>query len=120
MPVYEYACTECGRRLEVRQNFTDEPLTTCEVCGGRLRKLLSAVGVVFKGPGFYRTDSRGAPPSEGGSGQPGSGESGSEKGTAKEAPTSASNKEKDRASSRSTGGGGSGGSASSTAAASSA
>ncbi len=68
MPVYEYACTECGQRLEARQSFTDEPLTTCDVCGGPLRKLLSPVGVVFKGSGFYRTDSRGAPPSEAGSG----------------------------------------------------
>ncbi len=65
MPVYEYACTECGQRLEARQNFTDEALTTCPACGGRLRKLLSPVGVVFKGSGFYRNDSRGKPPSEG-------------------------------------------------------
>ena len=72
MPVYEYACTECGTRLEVRQNFTDEPLTTCAVCGGRLRKLLSPVGVVFKGSGFYRTDSR-STPSEGASSKSGTG-----------------------------------------------
>jgi putative FmdB family regulatory protein len=65
MPVYEYACTECGDRLEARQSFTDEALTTCPVCGGRLRKLLSPVGVVFKGSGFYRNDSRGKPPTEG-------------------------------------------------------
>jgi putative FmdB family regulatory protein len=58
VPVYEYACTECGERLEVRQSFTDEPLTVCPACAGRLRKVLSAVGVVFKGSGFYRTDSR--------------------------------------------------------------
>jgi len=58
VPVYEYACTECGERLEVRQSFTDDPLTECPVCSGQLRKVLSPVGVVFKGSGFYRTDSR--------------------------------------------------------------
>lgn len=61
MPVYEYACTACGTQLEVRQSFTDDALTTCPECSGRLRKLLSPVGVVFKGSGFYRTDSRSAP-----------------------------------------------------------
>jgi putative FmdB family regulatory protein len=64
MPVYEYACTECDTRLEVRQSFTDESLTICPQCSGRLRKLLSPVGVVFKGSGFYRNDSRSAPPAE--------------------------------------------------------
>src|SRR4051794_40414251 len=58
VPVYEYACTACGERLEARQSFTDDPLTECPVCSGRLRKVLSPVGVVFKGSGFYRTDSR--------------------------------------------------------------
>ncbi|MGH3508049.1 MAG: FmdB family zinc ribbon protein [Nocardioidaceae bacterium] len=58
MPVYQYACTECGHQLEARQSFTDDPLTECPTCEGRLRKVLSAVGVVFKGSGFYRTDSR--------------------------------------------------------------
>ncbi len=60
MPVYQYACTECGERLEVRQSFTDAALTECPACAGRLRKVLSPVGVVFKGSGFYRTDSRAA------------------------------------------------------------
>ena len=58
MPTYEYACTECGRPLEAVQKFTDDPLTECPVCGGKLRKLFRSVGVVFKGSGFYRTDSR--------------------------------------------------------------
>lgn len=58
MPTYQYACTECGERLEVVQKFTDDPLTVCSACGGKLRKLFSAVGIVFKGSGFYRTDSR--------------------------------------------------------------
>ncbi|MDQ1747613.1 MAG: hypothetical protein QOD07_1876 [Frankiaceae bacterium] len=59
MPTYQYACTECGERLEVVQKFTDDPLTVCPACEGRLRKLFSPVGVVFKGSGFYKTDSRG-------------------------------------------------------------
>ena len=58
MPTYEYACTECGDRLEVVQRFSDDPLTVCAACGGRLRKVFSPVGIVFKGSGFYRTDSR--------------------------------------------------------------
>lgn len=58
MPTYQYVCTECGGQLEAVQKFTDEPLTTHEVCGGRLRKVFSPVGIVFKGSGFYRTDSR--------------------------------------------------------------
>ncbi len=60
MPVYQYACTQCSDQLEVRQSFTDDALTVCPACEGRLRKVLSAVGVVFKGSGFYRTDSRSA------------------------------------------------------------
>ena len=58
MPTYEYACAECGERLEAVQKFSDDPLTVCPACGGRLRKLFSPVGIVFKGSGFYRTDSR--------------------------------------------------------------
>ncbi len=58
MPTYQYACTECGERSEVVQKFSDDPLTVCTVCGGRLRKVFSPVGIVFKGSGFYRTDSR--------------------------------------------------------------
>lgn len=58
MPTYQYACTECGEQLEVVQKFSDDPLTVCPSCEGRLRKVFSAVGVVFKGSGFYKTDSR--------------------------------------------------------------
>lgn len=58
MPTYQYRCTECGRDTEMVQAFTDAPLTECPHCGGRLRKQYGAVGVVFKGSGFYRTDSR--------------------------------------------------------------
>lgn len=58
MPTYQYRCTECGEDLEAVQKFSDAPLSTCPACGGRLRKVFNAVGVVFKGSGFYRTDSR--------------------------------------------------------------
>jgi putative FmdB family regulatory protein len=68
MPTYQYACTECGHAFEQFQSFSEDSLTECPECSGRLRKLFNAVGVVFKGSGFYRTDSRAAS---------GSGESGS-------------------------------------------
>jgi putative FmdB family regulatory protein len=58
VPTYQYACTECGDRTEVVQKFTDDALTVCASCGGKLRKVYSPVGIVFKGSGFYRTDSR--------------------------------------------------------------
>ncbi|RCG31220.1 FmdB family transcriptional regulator [Sphaerisporangium album] len=58
MPTYQYACTACGEGLEAVQRFTDDPLTTCPSCQGQLRKVFSAVGIVFKGSGFYRTDNR--------------------------------------------------------------
>ena len=58
MPTYQYTCTDCGEPVEAVQKFTDDPLTVCAACGGRLRKVFSPVGIVFKGSGFYRTDSR--------------------------------------------------------------
>jgi putative FmdB family regulatory protein len=58
VPTYQYACTDCGDKSEVVQRFTDDPLTVCSLCGGKLRKVFSPVGIVFKGSGFYRTDSR--------------------------------------------------------------
>ncbi len=67
MPTYSYACTECSNRFDVVQAFTDDALTTCEECNGRLRKIFGKVGVVFKGSGFYRTDSRDAGKSSNGS-----------------------------------------------------
>ena len=60
MPTYQYQCTECGEGLEAVQKFTDDALTECPNCGGRLKKVYSAVGIVFKGSGFYRNDSRGS------------------------------------------------------------
>ena len=60
MPTYQYQCTECGEGLEAVQKFTDDALTECPACSGRLKKVFSAVGIVFKGSGFYRNDSRGS------------------------------------------------------------
>lgn len=59
MPTYQYACTDCGHAFEQFQSFSDDALTVCPECSGKLRKLFNAVGVVFKGSGFYRNDSRG-------------------------------------------------------------
>jgi putative FmdB family regulatory protein len=68
VPTYQYTCTECGEPLEAVQKFSDDPLTVCPVCGGRLRKVFSAVGIVFKGSGFYRNDSRKVPAEAGANG----------------------------------------------------
>lgn len=58
MPTYSYRCTECSTAFDIQQAFTDDSLTECPTCQGRLRKVFSAVGVTFNGSGFYRTDSR--------------------------------------------------------------
>jgi putative FmdB family regulatory protein len=68
VPTYQYTCTECGEPLEEVQKFSDDPLTVCPVCGGKLRKVFSAVGIVFKGSGFYRNDSRKVPAEAGANG----------------------------------------------------
>ncbi|MER6307179.1 FmdB family zinc ribbon protein [Streptomyces sp. NPDC001657] len=60
MPTYQYQCTACGEGLEAVQKFTDDALTECPSCNGRLKKVFSPVGIVFKGSGFYRNDSRGS------------------------------------------------------------
>jgi len=81
MPTYEYACRSCGQHVEVAQSFTDPPLTTCPHCGGELRKVFGNVGIVLKGSGFYKTDSRtatgkkGSAPKKIGDASSGSGES---------------------------------------------
>ncbi|HUY16619.1 MAG TPA: FmdB family zinc ribbon protein [Acidimicrobiales bacterium] len=62
MPTYEYECQQCHERVEAVQKFTDPTLTVCPLCGGELRKVFSAVGIVFKGSGFYKNDSRGSAP----------------------------------------------------------
>ncbi|BDZ55739.1 FmdB family zinc ribbon protein [Agromyces marinus] len=89
MPTYSYRCTECDDAFDIQQAFTDDALTECPACSGRLRKLYGTVGVTFNGSGFYRTDSRaaakgdssgsgsGSGSSESGSGSSGSGSSGS-------------------------------------------
>lgn len=64
MPTYEYACRDCAEHVEVVQSFRDDPLTTCGLCGGTLRKVFSAAGIVFKGSGYYVTDSRKKPSSD--------------------------------------------------------
>ena len=78
MPTYQYRCTECGEDLEAVQKFSDPALTTCPTCNGRLRKVFNAVGVVFKGSGFYRTDSRNGSKS-GVDGDSGTGKSGQQR-----------------------------------------
>jgi putative FmdB family regulatory protein len=68
VPTYAYACTACGHRFDVQQSFSDAALTDCPACAGRLRKLFNTVGIVFKGSGFYRTDSRSGTPAASGTG----------------------------------------------------
>ncbi|OZC67179.1 FmdB family transcriptional regulator [Rhodococcus sp. 15-725-2-2b] len=79
MPTYSYACTECDNRFDIVQSFTDDTLTVCPACSGKLRKLFNSVGIVFKGSGFYRTDSRGG----GGTSSEGAGEKKSDAAAAK-------------------------------------
>jgi putative FmdB family regulatory protein len=84
LPTYEYACTACGHRLEAVQKFTDDALTECPDCGGKLRKVFGAPGIVLKGSGFYKTDTRAADKrsgSEKSSGSNGSDSSGSGSGS---------------------------------------
>ena len=93
MPTYQYACTEaaCGHAFEQVQSFTDDALTVCPRCEGRLRKVFNAVGVVFKGSGFYRTDSRKDARGEGGTSSPStSGEKPAAAGTSSPSSTSTS------------------------------
>ncbi|NXY95839.1 FmdB family transcriptional regulator [Streptomyces sp. BR123] len=88
MPTYQYQCTECGEGLEAVQKFTDDALTECPGCHGRLKKVFSAVGIVFKGSGFYRNDSRGASSSSTPASKPSS--SSSSTSTASPAPAASS------------------------------
>jgi putative FmdB family regulatory protein len=91
VPTYQYACTACGHQLEAVQSFADEPLVECPACEGRLRKLFSSVGVVFKGSGFYRTDSR-AEASKGSAKSEAKGESKSESKTESKTETKSESK----------------------------
>ncbi|MGW7329648.1 FmdB family zinc ribbon protein [Streptomyces sp. NPDC054840] len=90
MPTYQYQCTECGEGLEAVQKFTDDALTVCPSCDGRLKKVFSAVGIVFKGSGFYRNDSRGASSSSTPASKPSSSSSPSSTSTAAAAPAASS------------------------------
>jgi putative FmdB family regulatory protein len=90
VPTYAYACTACGHRFEVQQSFSDASLTQCPECEGKLRKLFNTVGIVFKGSGFYRTDSR-TPAAAGSSSKDGASKDGASKdGASKPAETSSS------------------------------
>ena len=89
MPTYQYACAECGHAFEQAQSFSEDSLTVCPECGGKLRKVFSPTGVVFKGSGFYRTDSRS------GSGSSGSSSSGSSSSAASSAPAASSSSSSD-------------------------
>lgn len=91
MPTYQYVCTECGEPLEVVQKFSDDALTECPACGGRLRKVFSAAGIIFKGSGFYRTDSRN------GSGKAAAAANGSSNGKAESKPESKSESKPEKA-----------------------
>ena len=120
MPTYQYLCTECGGQLEAVQKFTDEALTVHEDCGGRLRKVFSPVGIVFKGSGFYRTDSRGKEPSGASSSSSAAKESGSKESGSKESKEkSSSSSSSDSSSSSSKSGGDSSSSSASSASSSS-
>ena len=107
MPTYSYECTQCADRFDVVQAFTDDALTTCEKCTGRLRKLFGSVGVVFKGSGFYRTDSRESgkksTSSTNGSSTSGSSDSGASSGSS-ETKTSSSAEKSDSSSTPATAG----------------
>ena len=97
MPTYQYTCTECGEPLEAVQKFSDAPLTVCPACGGRLRKVFSAVGIVFKGSGFYRTDSRnGSRAAEPAASSSTTSDSGSSNGSADKAAEKAVDKKADK------------------------
>ncbi|MEU3856938.1 FmdB family zinc ribbon protein [Streptomyces sp. NPDC028722] len=89
MPTYQYQCTECGEGLEAVQKFTDDALTVCPNCQGRLKKVFSAVGIVFKGSGFYRNDSRGSTSSSAPASKPSSGSSSDSKATSSTTSSSA-------------------------------
>src|SRR5881227_2982278 len=84
VPIYSYTCTACNDVVEKRQSFTDPPLTTCEECGGTLRKIIHPVGIVFKGSGWYVTDSRSSKASTNGPSTSTDSESSSKDSSAKE------------------------------------
>ena len=112
MPTYEYACTSCGHHVEAVQSFSDDPLTVCPSCGGSLRKVFGSIGIVLKGSGFYKTDSRAAasavpvPGSKSAGGEPSGGASSESKEPAKPKESSTGPSTAPAASTASTTGGG--------------
>ncbi|MFD5795881.1 FmdB family zinc ribbon protein [Streptomyces diastatochromogenes] len=102
MPTYQYQCTECGEGLEAVQKFTDDALTECPNCGGRLKKVFSAVGIVFKGSGFYRNDSRGSTSSSSPASKPSSSSSSSSSSSDSKSSSSSSSSSTSSSSSGST------------------
>jgi putative FmdB family regulatory protein len=97
MPTYEYACRDCGEHLEVVQSFTDEPLTECPNCSGRLRKVFGSIGITFKGSGFYKTDSRSSGAKKGATekkGDAGTSSSSSDSGSSSSSSSSSSSESK--------------------------
>jgi putative FmdB family regulatory protein len=114
VPTYSYACTECSNRFDAVQAFSDDALTTCRECSGRLRKLFGNVGVVFKGSGFYRNDSReSAKSSSSNSSTSTNGSSGGSESSTSSSEKSSSEKSEKSASSSSSGSSGDSGSSSS-------
>jgi len=107
MPTYSYRCTECDNAFDIHQAFTDDALTVCDVCGGRLRKLFNTIGVTFNGSGFYRTDSRSGGDSSGSGGSDAS-SSGSSSGGSSAGSSSGSGSSTGSGSGSSTGSGSSG------------
>lgn len=98
MPTYEYACRDCGQHVEVVQSFRDDPLTTCGTCGGRLRKVYGAAGIIFKGSGYYVNDSRTKPAGDGAAGDGAKGDGAKKESPAKE-PAAAEKKKAEPSSS---------------------
>ncbi|MCX4881374.1 FmdB family zinc ribbon protein [Streptomyces sp. NBC_00847] len=95
MPTYQYQCTACGEGLEAVQKFTDDALTECPECSGRLKKVFSAVGIVFKGSGFYRNDSRGSSSSSSPASKPSTSTSSSEPSSSSSSASSSSSSSSD-------------------------
>ncbi len=110
MPTYQYACKECGHAFEQFQSFADDALTECPECSGRLRKVFNAVGVVFKGSGFYKTDNRSSSTTPAASASNGSGDSGASSDSSSSSGSSGSSDSSGSSSSGSSGSGSSGGS----------
>jgi putative FmdB family regulatory protein len=109
LPTYEYACTACGHRLDAVQKFTDDALTECPECGGRLRKVFGAPGIVLKGSGFYKTDTRAQDKRSGSGSDKSSGSNGSDSSSSSESKTESTTKSDSGSKTETSTSGGSGG-----------